>query len=62
MGDLVRDIGDKAPGAAKRGLAMTYLGICNDEAPKDFHGLCCLHVLYPFMQFPLRAAIAERPR
>jgi hypothetical protein len=29
---------------------VTHLGIRNDKAPKDFHGLCCLHVLYLFMQ------------
>src|SRR5262249_16776821 len=58
-GNLVQDIGDKDPCAAKRWLAMTHLGIRDDEAPKDFHGLCCLHVLYPLIQSPLRVAVAE---
>jgi len=58
-GNLVQDIGDEDPCAAKRRLAVTHLGICNDEAPKDFHGLCFLHVLYPLMQSLLSAAGAE---
>ena len=57
-GDLFQDIGYEDPGAAKRRLAMTHLWIHNDESPKDFHGLCCLHVFYPFMQSPLSAAVA----
>jgi len=57
-GDLFKDIGDEDPGAAKRRLAVTHLWIRDDEAPKNFHGLCCLHVLYPFMQSPLSAAVA----
>jgi hypothetical protein len=43
-------------------LTVTHPGICNDEAPKDFYSLCCLHVLHPFLQSPLSAAVAEGSR
>ena len=58
-GNLVQDIGDEDPRAAKRWLPVTHLWIRDDESPKDFHGLWCLHVLYPFMQSPLSVAVAE---
>ena len=48
-GDLFQYIGAENPCAAKRRLAVTHLGIRHYEAPKDFHGLWCLNILYPFM-------------
>src|SRR5262245_29489650 len=47
-GDLLQHIGHEDPRAAKRRLAMTHLWISNDESPKDFHGLGCLHLSYSF--------------
>ena len=58
--DLFEDIGDEYPCTAKRRLAMAYFGIGNDESPEDFRSLCCFHALYPFMQSPLSATVAER--
>src|SRR5437867_3796067 len=59
-GDLFQDIGDEDSCAAKRWLAVAHLWIGDDKSPKDFHGLCCLHVLYPFRQSLLSVVLAER--
>jgi hypothetical protein len=56
--DLFEDIGDEDPCTAKRRLAMTYLGIGNNESPEDVRGLCCVHALYPFMLSLLSAGVA----
>src|SRR2546422_3852277 len=59
-GDLFQDIGDEDSCAAKRWLAVAHLWIGDHKSPKDFHGLCCLHVLYPFRQSLLSVVLAER--
>jgi len=53
-GDLLQHIAHEDPRAATRRLAMTHLWIHNDESPKDFHGLCCLHLSYSFNAVPTK--------